>query len=51
MRNTNSDPLKNFQVLNAMYEEAVAIGAIPLKNKLDGIEVDLHIAKVVNSVR
>ena len=40
----------NFRVVEALYKEAVTLGIIPLKNPLDGIEVDLKIAKVVNSV-
>ena len=42
--------IRNFQIVDALYNEAVALGVIPLKNPLDGIEVDLKIAKVVNSV-
>jgi hypothetical protein len=42
--------IRNFQIVDALYNEAVALGVIPLKNPLDGIEVDLRIAKVVNSV-
>jgi transcriptional regulator with XRE-family HTH domain len=41
---------RNFHIVNALYNEAVTLGIIPLKNPLDGIEVDLKIAKVVNSV-
>ena len=39
----------NFQMVE-YYNEAVTLGVIPLKNPLDGIEVDLRIAKVINSV-
>jgi hypothetical protein len=42
--------VKNFRIVEALYKEAVTLGIIPLKNPLDGIEVDLKIAKVVNSV-
>ena len=41
---------RNFRIVDALYKEAVALGIIPLKNPLDGIEVDLKIAKAVNSV-
>jgi transcriptional regulator with XRE-family HTH domain len=41
---------RNFHIVEALYKEAVTLGIIPLKNPLDGIEVDLKIAKVVNSV-
>jgi len=43
--------VKNFHMVKALYNEAVTLGVIPLKNPLDGIEVDLKIAKVINSVR
>jgi len=42
--------VKNFHTVKALYNEAVTLGIIPFKNPLDGIEVDLKIAKVVNSV-
>jgi hypothetical protein len=44
------DIARNFHIVEALYKEAVTLGIIPLKNPLDGIEVDLKIAKVVNSV-
>jgi transcriptional regulator with XRE-family HTH domain len=44
------DIVRNFHMVEALYKEAVSLGIIPLKNPLDGIEVDLKIAKVVNSV-
>ena len=50
MKSEKPDPLKNFKIVEALYDEAVALGAIPLKDPLDGIEVDIKIAKAVNSV-
>ena len=50
MRLQKPDPVRNFQIVEALYEEAVALGAFPLKDPLDGIEVDIKIAKAVNSV-
>ena len=44
------DIIKNFHMVEALYHEAVTLGIMPLKNPLEGIEVDLKIAKVVNSV-
>lgn len=41
---------KNFHILEALYKEALKLGIIPLKNPLDGVDVDLKIAKVVNRV-
>jgi hypothetical protein len=34
----------------AMYKEAVSLGAINSENILEGIEVDLRIAKAINEV-
>jgi transcriptional regulator with XRE-family HTH domain len=44
------DRVRNFRIAEALYREAVTLGIIPLKDPLDGIEVDLKIARVVNSV-
>lgn len=41
---------QNFRLVEAMYEEAVSLGVFPLKDPLDGIEVDIKVAKVINSV-
>ena len=41
---------KNFRIIDALYREAVELGIIPLKNSLEGLETDIKIAKVVNSV-
>lgn len=44
------DIFKNFRILDAMYNEAASLGAFPLKDALSGIEIDIKIAKVINSV-
>jgi hypothetical protein len=36
--------------VEALYREAVALGVFPLQDSLEGLEVDIRIAKVVNSV-
>jgi hypothetical protein len=41
---------KNIQLVEAMHEEALFLGIFPPKDALAGIDVDLRIAKVVNSV-
>lgn len=41
---------QKFKIINALYEEAIALGALPLKNPLEGIDIDIKIARVVNSV-
>jgi transcriptional regulator with XRE-family HTH domain len=50
LREEKVDLARNFRIVEALYKEAVTFGIIPLKNPLEGIEVDLKIAKVVNSV-
>ncbi|OGL41621.1 MAG: hypothetical protein A2043_07670 [Candidatus Schekmanbacteria bacterium GWA2_38_9] len=44
------DIMQNFRIVEALYKEAVALGIFPLKNPLEGLEIDIKIAKVVNSV-
>ena len=50
VRKKKADISENFRIVEALYKEAVILGIIPLKNPLDGIEVDLKIARVVNRV-
>ena len=50
VRKEKVDYGRNFRIVDALYNEAVALDIFPLRNPLDGIEVDLKIAKVVNSV-
>ena len=42
--------IKNFQIMDAMYKEARVLGAIPMKDSLDGWGIDAKIARVVNHV-
>ena len=39
----------NLLVYEAMYAEARSLGVFPLKNPLDGIEVDIRLARVINA--
>ena len=41
---------QNLMILEGMLEEAIHLKILPMKNPLDGIEVDLRIARVINSV-
>ena len=50
LRKEKVDYGRNFRIVDSLYNEALALGILPLRNPLDGIEVDLKIAKVVNSV-
>ncbi len=50
LRNEKLDTRKKFKIVEALYKEAVALGVFPLKDSLEGLEVDIRIAKVINSV-
>jgi hypothetical protein len=41
---------ENLKIFEWMLEEAIFLKALPLDDPLDGIEIDLKVAKVVNSV-
>jgi len=43
---SHGDALKIFEW---MWREAVTLGVFPMKNPLEGIEVDIRIAKTLNS--
>ena len=44
------DYQRNLEIYEGMLQEALYLKVFPLKNPLEGIEVDIRIAKVVNSV-
>jgi len=50
IRSEKVDILENFRLVEAMYNEAILLGVLPPKNVLSGLEIDLKIARVVNSV-
>ncbi|MCK4672518.1 hypothetical protein KAT67_00910 [candidate division WOR-3 bacterium] len=41
---------RNFMIVDALYKEAVTLGALPLKDPLEGIDIDIKIAWAVNNV-
>ena len=41
---------KNFQIMDAMYREARALGVISMKDPLSEWSIDVKIARVVNYV-
>jgi hypothetical protein len=45
------DVERNLRILDALYEEALMLGALPPKDPLEGIEVKIRIAKAVNRVQ
>jgi len=42
---------KALSVYESLYEEALSLGYINSKNILDGIEIDIKIAKTINSLK
>ena len=50
LRKEKFDIKRNFKIAEALYHEAVVLGILPFKNPLDGIEVDLRIARAINRV-
>lgn len=48
LRKEAPDYHRNLKVFEALYQEARLLGIFPLKNPLDGIEVDVHLARVIN---
>jgi glycine/D-amino acid oxidase-like deaminating enzyme len=47
-RQTTPGFLHNLRLVDALYQEARALGAFPLNNPLDGIEVDIRLARALN---
>jgi len=39
------------RLFEAMWNEAMLLGVLPLKDPLEGIEVDIRIARILNDVR
>jgi hypothetical protein len=47
-RHDRPDFQRNLYIVDCLYIEARTLGAFPLKDPLDGIEVDVHLAGVLN---
>lgn len=50
LRQERPDYRGNLRLMDAMYDEAVLLKALPPRDPLEGIEVDQRIARVVTSV-
>jgi hypothetical protein len=50
LRREKPDIESNYKILESLYQEAKSLGIIPLKNPLDGLEIDIKIARVLNNV-
>lgn len=48
MRREATDYARNLRVVDALYEHARRLGTLPLKNPLEGNEVDLRLARSLN---
>lgn len=42
-------PTKAFNIFSAMWQEAITLGVVSFQDPLAGIEVDIKIARVINS--
>jgi hypothetical protein len=40
---------KAFKIFSAMWQEAIHLGKIPFSDPLEGIEVDIKVARIINS--
>jgi hypothetical protein len=50
LREEKIDIQKNFRIVEALHKEALALRVLPPKDPLDGLEVDLRIARIINCV-
>ena len=44
------DYTAGLRILEAMWDEAKALGVVPFKDPLEGIEVDIRIARILNGL-
>ncbi len=51
LRKEKSDYGSALCSFEAMWKEAMLLGVLPLKDPLEGIEVDIKIARILNDVR
>ena len=50
VKKSKPDYHQNMEIFEGMYKEAVYLKAIPMIDPLEGIQVDIKIARVINSV-
>jgi hypothetical protein len=50
VRRNKPDLMQNLRLLDHLYEEAKAFAVFPLQEPLSGLDIDIKIAKVINSV-
>ena len=42
---------KALKIFEALWKEAVSLGVVPLKDPMEGIDVDIRIARILNSCK
>lgn len=47
LRSEPPDYFRNLRIVEALLAEARALGVLPLRNPLDGIDVDVRVAEVM----
>lgn len=47
-KKSHPDYFKQLAIFEALFEEAKSMGIFPLKNKLEGIETDIRLAKALH---
>ena len=50
MRQNKPDVWRNLQLVDSLYKEARDLSVFPPQDLLEGLEIDIKIAKVINSV-
>jgi hypothetical protein len=48
VRRNTADYRHNLEIVEALVQEACSLGIFPLKDSLDGIDSDVHLARVLN---
>jgi hypothetical protein len=51
IRSRKANYWENVRIVEALYREAVLLGIFPLKDPLEGLQVDIGMARVINGVR
>lgn len=49
-RGDKPDVWRNLILQDELYKEAIALSVFPLKDPLSGLDIDIRIAKTINSV-
>jgi len=49
MRGETPDYQQAVRLFEAMWREGCALGVLPLKNPMEGIEVDIRLARILNA--